>query len=298
LQTQIIHKYALKLIPSASGIEFFADKYYLIGDNSADLYVLNPKYELLAKPSLFVPEVLENEVIPKKLKPDFEAMTTLVWKTKPKLLILGSGSRPETRENAYWVDLEDITKIKKYSLKKVYHQIREVLTLSPEQKVNIEAACANENFICLFQRGNISGKNALLAYDLKNFIRFLKKKTEKLKAPQIYYYDLPKINEIQAGFSGASFVPNTSQIIFTASVEDTENEIADGKMLGSFVGTIDFAQPAQAPKISPVKYRRKTFIGKIESITIREIQPDAWQALAVTDSDGGLSEILELRIVI
>jgi hypothetical protein len=298
LQTQIIHKYSLKQVPSASGVEFFAEKYYLIGDNSADLWVLNQKYEVLAQPSLFEPEVLENEVIPKKLKPDFEAMTTLTWKTKPKLLILGSGSRPETRENAYWVDLEELTKIRKYSLKKVYRQIRDILTLNPEQKVNIEAACANENFICLFQRGNISGKNAMLVYDLKNFIRFLKKKTKKIKTPQVYYYDLPKLNDIQAGFSGASFVANTQEIVFTASVEDTEDEIADGKMLGSFVGIIDFAQPEQAPKVSVVKYRRKTFLGKIESITIREVQADAWLALAVTDSDGGLSEILELRIEI
>ncbi|MCU0443820.1 MAG: hypothetical protein MUE85_02810 [Microscillaceae bacterium] len=298
MQAHIIHKYPLSSVPSASGVEFFAQKYYIIGDNSAGLFVLNPKYELLANINLFVPEVLEEGVIPKKLKPDFEALTTLTWKDKPKLLVLGSGSRPDKREKAYWVDLEDVSKVKKYSLKKVYQQIREVLSLSPDLKVNIEAACANAEYLCLFQRGNISGKNAMLVYELKNFIRFLKEKTSKLQAPQVFYYELPKIAGIQAGFSGASFVPNSDQIIFTASVEDTQDEIADGKMLGSFVGIINFSQAQQAPAIAPVKFRRKAFLGKIESITIREIQADGIQTLAVTDSDGGISEILELRVVV
>ncbi len=286
----------LSNIPSVSGIEFIHDLFYLIGDNAAHLFVLDQNWNLVKKQILFKPTTSDNHVIPKSQKPDLEALTLLKWKGKDKLLALGSGSKPILREKAFWIDLENISKVKEYSLTELYKPLHKLLGLKVGEKVNIEGVCANEESIFLFQRGNISGKNTMIVYNLNDFVRFLKGKEKKISKPQIHFYDLPVIKDYQSGFSGASFLPGTKKILFTASVEATDNEIDDGKMLGSFIGLIDTEEPFKVLQSTQVFVKKESFLGKIESICIHKIVGNTIQAIAVTDNDGTDSEILTIKI--
>lgn len=296
MKITLLQIHTLADIPSASGIEQLESQYYLIGDNTQYLFVLSENWELQTKHPLFTPKKLQNGVIPKKHKPDLEAMTLLKWEDENKLLILGSGSRPTLREKAYWIDLQDFSKIEEFDLAPIYANIRASLALQSHEKLNIEAICASEENLFLLQRGNISGKNALLVYDKYEFISFLNGISAILPQATIYYYDLPEIKGIKAGFSGAVFIAHSQQILFTASVEDTDNEIDDGKILGSFVGLIELKSPNQVPKTALLEHEGNTFLGKIESITCMQIIDNHLIAVAVTDSDGGASMLVRLDI--
>jgi hypothetical protein len=126
--------------------------------------------------------------------------------------------------------------------------------------------------------------------------------------PSIYPYSLPSIKYVPAGFSGASVIEN--KLFFTAAVEDTDDPVADGEVLGSMIGYIEFTEPdfirggnkkilSPLKDIVTVKEGDKIYKGKIESISLFEKDSETkFIALAITDDDMGGSELLMLEIEI
>ena len=83
------------------------------------------------------------------------------------------------------------------------------------------------------------------------------------------------INGIESGFSGATIINDQSVIIFTSSVENTDNAYDDGEILGSFICTIDILdnkisntdKSVIIPDIeTPLKVESITIINQITNI--------------------------------
>ena len=101
---------------------------------------------------------------------------------------------------------------------------------------------------------------------------------------------------VEAGLTGLAFSPTHRRLFFTAAVEDRNDPVQDGAVLGSFVGS--FSWPAQqepalesceAPENLPAAR-------KLESICLLRENSGGVQALAVADDDMGSSHLASLNI--
>lgn len=292
MKLNIIDRLMLEQIPSASGIEHLNDHFWIIGDNSPWLFELTEQFIVVNRYKIFSTDSLENNVIPKKRKHDFEAMTAMVWEGDSALFIFGSGSKSPDRNNGKLIQLGSKLKETNFDLTELYGWIREEAKLE-EEDLNIEAAAVLGKKLYLFNRG----KNKLLVMDQKDFIRYLKGEKQQLKIKS-FTIDLPNIEGTESGFSGATADELHNRLIFTASVENTSNWIDDGAVLGSFIGMIDVDKLHNhyMPLCEQITQNNENLLVKVESITIRTSTQEILNCLLVTDSDGGKSELIEISM--
>lgn len=105
-------------------------------------------------------------------------------------------------------------------------------------------------------------------------------------------YALPKINGVEAGFSGATILKNEPKIIFTASVEDTPNAYDDGAILGSFIGMFDISNNCLSENIDYCPVLNVDDNLKIESVTIIEEKSGEAEIIMIADDDQGGSMLI------
>ncbi|MCO6499680.1 MAG: hypothetical protein J5I47_04780 [Vicingus serpentipes] len=291
---RIIQHKLITGLPSASGITILNNSLYIIGDDTPFLYKLDEDF--------FISEQIKiHDAVPgldgrisKQIKPDLEAITEVKWGKDKDILIFGSGSKSPEREALIRIDMDKLPDVQHYSLDKIYDKIKDIKSVSDED-LNIEGAGTSDDRLYLLNRG----KNYLFEFDLEDFKKYLQGEKERVPEPKSYQFTLPEIDGIEAGFSGACLLPNEKKMIFTASVENTSDWINDGEVLGSFIGIIPLKNLKECKPIcvQVVDDKSLPYSGKIESITIRSMNPDgSYSALAVTDNDDGESELLELEI--
>lgn len=297
MEIKVIDRTDLKGIPSASGIELLNGHYYVIGDNSPWLFELGPNFQIEQRYQISSVDSLENEVIPKSRKKDLEAMCGFIYEGDTVILLLGSGSKSPIRDHAKLIRLKNgVPVIKEYDFFSFYLHAKEKGKLDDES-FNLEAAAVLDNRLYLFNRGD----NKVIECSLAKFMKFLNGETEandiKLKVSKV---DLPTINGIEAGFSGAATDVENGRILFTASVENTANWIDDGQVLGSFIGVI---QPESLidhyqPMATEITENEKVLPVKVESIAISSVDAGLTRCILVTDSDGGESELIRIDLSI
>lgn len=283
MEFQIISIEELKDIPSASGIIKSGNKYYVVGDDSPFLFCLDHNFNHLSKTEIYSLEMVEGNKITKKHKPDFEAMEMI---TAEEFAIFGSGSKSPERDYFVRVNVKN-GEVKTHQISDFYNFLKSQELLR-KTELNIEAAAEYEGTLILFNRK----KNLVISFSYAEFVDHIEKKTP---VPEISIVEvpLPEIKGIEAGFSGATAFHNKPILIFTASVEDTQNAYDDGKILGSYIGLLDMhtlkiigeMQPVNSPdeKDGPVK---------VESVAIDKVMGDnELQLILTTDSDGGKSVI-------
>lgn len=292
MEIEIVDRFELEQIPSASGIEHVGDRYFVIGDNSPWLFELHSNYFVLNKYQISSKDSIEGEIIPKKWKSDFEAMTSLKWENEDALFIFGSGSKSPQRNSGMLIKLNDKLQLSTYDLTLLYELIMEEANLSPEE-LNIEAAAVLGSRLYLFNRWD----NKIISMKTVDFQKFINNEKEKIKL-KVVTIDLPEIDGIDAGFSGACADEKFNRIIFTASVENTNNSIDDGAVLGSFIGVLDKKELIQhfQPECELLTQYDETMTVKVESVTLKESMKKSLNCVLVTDSDGMASEVLELKI--
>ena len=215
IELKITERKVLKGVPSASGISIYNDSIFVIGDNSPWIFQLNQHMELSKKIPLEKRNYSTDTLYSKSEKPDYEAFEAIKTEMGNKFYLLGSGSKSPHRDVLLIFDYNSKNSIKTYSLEKFYSNIKSSREIDGHF-LNIEALAIEGDKMFLFNRG----KNLMLQYSLKEFTEYavLGKGFPKAK---IYEIELPKINGIEAGFSGATAIPNQHKIIFTASIENT-----------------------------------------------------------------------------
>lgn len=276
-------------IPSGSGIVKAGDTYYIIGDDSPFLFALNQDFKIISKTPLITTNNILDKRIIKSEKPDFE---TLEMIDKDELVVFGSGSKSPQRDKFLRIFLKDSVTIESYELTEFYNHLKK-LPLFNGAELNIEATAYCNNQIFLFNRK----KNLLIRCEYQELLAYLKGETAFPKL-EIKQYILPKINGIEAGFSGATVLKNELKILFTASVENTNNAYDDGEILGSFIGIIEISNHTIADTFDYCQIPDSDKGLKVESVAVlEEISTGKTNIVLITDDDKGNSKIIKSELL-
>ena len=297
----ILSEAILPQLPSASGVEIIGPTAYVISDDAPFLYLLDAA--MLAptgQVQLFETADFGTGRIPKVSKPDLESMAAITGPGGAAgLLLCGSGSRPN-REIGYFVGLPAAGAsaaprfVQRLDLAPLYAQLR--AQLPPGTTLNIEAAATSATELLLLQRSVGGGPAVLFALPLDTLTHLFEPRWAAPVPVRMLAFELPKLQGYAAGFSGATFVDN--KLFVTASVEATADAVADGAVLGSFVGVVDVtAQKASFARLAWADGR--AYLGKVEGLAVRRtLAPGRLELLLVTDDDQGGSTALVAEVTL
>jgi len=293
---EVVSERNLKGIPSASGLESKGKRHYVVGDDSPWLYELDTALNIQRRLLIHDSSFEGHYRIPKDLKPDYEAIVNFKWGNSKDLLIFGSGSG-ELRKDMVKVKFTGKGyEVKIYTLEHLYDVIMEAGNLTPGQ-LNIEGAASWRDHIIFMNRET----NQLILIRKFAFMRFMKwkKKKQQRKSIKVEFYDfeLPKIDGVQAQFSGGMKASGEHTLIFTASAERREGSEDDGENVGSFIGEIALNKlNKREMKIAQVMKDGRPYLGKIESVDVVDTKDTKLKLEAVTDDDRGGSTFLEIKV--
>lgn len=292
IRAEIVSRKVMPGVLSASGMVPDGDAFWVIGDDSPWIYRVGRDGNVLdRRPWSNAPDA-DTIRIPKPVKPDFEMMEWIPGTRQ--LLVMGSGSVIETRSRVLIWDTESDTAVLDQAFPELYEFWAKGAEIGVE-KLNLEGmAMVGEDIILL-------NRSPKLLFKM-NFAKL-----------QLFWMgagDIPGVTVIELdwrdtdaaglGFSGASACPLPNTVFFCLSTEDTPNSYDDGAVGQCYLGLFtlvagieeSFRYTAITEKGNPVNL-------KVESIAMgRMVEENIWQVFAVTDSDGGDSELLELRVML
>lgn len=290
LNIEILNWQILKEVPSASGIIKFNEDFYVIGDDSPYLFHIDKNFDLISKILIYSSEKPLEDIIPKIDKPDFEAMEMI---SGNEILVFGSGSKSPERDVCVLVTIGKEIIYKQYDISQFYDHIRNT-EIMQGYELDIEGLAVNGNLLYLFNRG----QNIIFSFSFKVFMEYCKNGTN-FPVPKTNLFSLPKINGLQAGFSGATTFKDKPYFIFTAAVEDAPNAYEDGDILGSFMGVIELKDGEISNNFFIKEIPNPGFPLKVESVIIDKVISETQTDLVlVTDNDGKPSEIIRLRMTL
>ncbi|MES2799325.1 MAG: hypothetical protein V4638_04860 [Bacteroidota bacterium] len=288
---EITRLFPLTEVPSASGIEKVGENFWLIGDNSPNIFWCDEHFTTFQKAQLYDYDDLENGVIPKKKKRDLEAMFSIEMDGDSHIFIFGSGSK-EKRMKGFFFSVNDSNKIQQFDLENLYHLLMKEGNLSSDE-LNIEAAAVLKEEVYFFNRK----RNCVFSMSIEDFLNYVSD-DKNLPTIKSVRFKLPSLDGFEAGFSGAATDEINQRIIFTASVEQTDSTYFDGETSGSFVGFLTCEDLAHGGTIAcePLSKNRAILKVKVESICIHQQTSEEVTCFLVTDSDGGVSELIEIKL--
>ncbi len=272
--------------PSASSIEYYDGKLYLMGDDATKLLVLDTNLNIIDSiPIISYPE----NRIPKNIKPDLEASAL----KGDNLFLFGSGSLPLYRNFAWRLNLKtkdnDSINLEPFFLK--------AKNLGIEQ-INIEGACFVPGKLILVNRGNKSYfHNHFIITDEKLWTN------DSSFQMSIAPFEIQKDTALFKGISGLCYAMQSDQLIMTASTENTRNSYDDGEIGKSYLWVINNIstklnnktfEPDRIIDFEEIDPRFKK--QKIESATVISETKELINLVLVADNDDGSSTIFKLSI--
>lgn len=288
LNIEILSWQILEKVPSASGIVKFKEDFYVIGDDSPYLFKIDSNFSLLSKTAIYSSKKLQGNNIPKFHKPDFEAMEMI---SETEILVFGSGSKSPERDVCLMVEISEKILYEEFDISLFYNHLRN-LEIMRGYELDIEGLAVKNEMLFLFNRG----RNIIFSFSLIDFIAYCKTGTN-FPLPKTKLFSLPRINGLEAGFSGATTFKDKPYFIFTAAVEDAPNAYDDGDILGSFLGILEMKNGEFEDNFLIQQIPNPEFPLKVESVIIDKVISETETNLVlVTDNDGKPSEILRLRM--
>ncbi|MDX2001981.1 MAG: hypothetical protein SFW35_06105 [Chitinophagales bacterium] len=292
---EIIEKYPLSIVPSISGIEVWEEKIYLIGDDSAYVYIMDANLQFLQTVQLFKSRRKPGEKIPKLLKADLEAMAVFQWHERPFLLMLGSGSLAVQRERGYLLNLHDHSQVLTVDLSKLYAMLQKEYGI---EELNIEGLTATKSNLYMVQRGNLHGDNYLLKFDMEALICHLLGHEALPPKPISFPFDLGGYQQWLLGFTGLHTL-NEQMLLATLTVEATDSTYLDGQVMGSFVGLIDLNSHPPVIEKQQLAFQGAHILEKAESLAVWQQKSDhEYILLLATDNDDQPSSIYKARLTV
>lgn len=285
MKLELVESKKLYELGSASGVAKYKEGFYVIGDNSPFLFHYNLDFELIDKHLIYEIESNAEPIIHKSHKPDFETLELI---NETTLLILGSGSVSPYRNIGYLVDVENDFLSVRLDLT-AFYKVLKSLPIMAEVELSLEAIAYNSGQLYIFNRSN----NCIFSVDYSTWLSFVKNGGD---VPKIVskHYNLPSKNGVTARFSGATFHTTSNVLLFTASVEATNNAYDDGAVLGSFVGCVALNNGELSEELQCVQIENTNPL-KIEGITIiSAAKQNECTLCLVSDNDGEYSEMIEV----
>lgn len=273
--------------PSASGIDYHNQSVYIIGDDANNLLILDSS--LKAKDSISLFSFAEKR-IPKKLKPDLEAMTIL---DNGNILLTGSGSLSPTRSVAWLIN--PASKVKDSIRLDTFYQR---VSLQGIQELNIEGIAAYPGGFIIANRGSKGYPKNHLIFTRRNF-------WQRQAAVEITSM-LAGVNTDSTHFSGISgitYAAKQDALILTISTEDTRNSMDDGVIGTSYLWIIrNISSKKNWKAVNPdeiinLDQLDAKFIGqKIESVCILKETSSRYYLLLAADNDNGSSSLFKMVV--
>lgn len=283
-------------IGALSGVAYLGDYLYFVGDDVRYLLKTSLKNKITATTTFEKVPLLESSeqealtVLSKAEKPDFEALSCIIFNEQLHLLVMGSGST-EKRKQALLYNPSN-HQVQTLLDKLDYDYLQNSVALTGGADLNIEAVCSDNHHLYIFQRGNINHFHGVLVFDLEKIQAHKSLENALIRS---FNLTLPEINGSVSGISDAYFFVDKNVIVATAAVEQTLNTYDDGAVLGSYILVL-------SPKGEVLNSfliqdaEGNTLAIKVEGITWLESNADGEVFLLVTDSDGGLSEVITVLL--
>lgn len=276
--------------PSGSGIEYYNEHFYLIGDDATSLLQLDNNFNVTDSIQLY--DSLQGR-IPKATKPDLEGITVINDKENTRLLITGSGSLIPYRNIAWLID--PATKQKSEFRADSFYQR---LSRQGLEVINLEGICAIPGYIILSNRGNKAYQKNFLILTSTDFLT-------NQSASSIHIIQI-NTNEDTASFKGVSglaYAPGSDKLILTVSTEDTKSAYEDGTIGKSYLWIIDnISSKIKTDTIVPnriidLETIDSRFSGeKVESACVISKKANTILLALTADNDNGSSTVFKISI--
>ncbi len=263
-------------IGSASGLLLNGQTLYLLSDNAAVLYRFDTKSQELTRISLL--DFAQPENIPKKLKPDFEAIA----KREETLYLFGSGSTPKRNLNIC-VNTKNSNEIAQSDLSQLYAKMQSVSKITADD-FNLEGAAYGDKKWYFLQRGNEgSQRNGLFT------IHGNLNESSEISWREI---SLPKTHSAYSSFTDCVYIDG--RLWFLCTAEATQSTYLDGEVAGSSIGALD----PESGKI--IFFETISDSYKFEGLTVFEKNDSQISFLLCADNDSDVleSEIFKLTVSI
>ena len=280
---KLLRKTHLTDYPSASSLEFYKEKLYVVGDDAASMWILDKEHRFLDSIILFP----SNEKrINAAIKADLES-STIVSKNNKTYLVLFSSFSTTYRNKIIFIDLET----PKNSARQIVSNLDNVAV----QELNVEGTTAINNNLILSNRANTT-------HTSNSFIITTIDSSGFNKDNKTLIVVFPKKKKI-IGISGITYVKEKDMMLFTASTENTPNAYSDGEIGSSYIGYIkniskklNTGSVKVTKLISISKYLTEQSAQKIESITVESINGKKAIIHLAADNDNGESTLFKLRL--
>ena len=273
--------------PSASGVEYLAHRFYIIGDDANNILVTDEQF----KPVDSIPLYNYTERrIPKAVKADLESIALMI---DNRFLVTGSGSVSPSR-NAAWL-VNGLSKQKdSLRLDTFYTRLR----AAGIKELNIEGLCRIPGSLLLVNRGSKGyPKNQLI---FTNYEFWNKQATAGISIAKIGYSE---DTSSFSGVSGAAYSGISDRLLLSVSTEDTRSAYEDGTIGKSYIWIINnFTAKRGWAAINPdkiidlEKVDAKFKGHKIESVCIENETIDMLYLVLAADNDNGSSTLFRLVI--
>lgn len=283
-------------IGALSGVAYLGDYLYFVGDDVRYLLKTSLKNKITATTTFEKVPLLESSeqevltVLSKAEKPDFEALSCIIFNEQLHLLVMGSGST-EKRKQALLYNPSN-HQVQTLLDKLDYDYLQNSVALTGGADLNIEAVCSDSHHLYIFQRGNINHFHGVLVFDLEKIQAHKFLENALIRS---FNLTLPEINGSVSGISDAYFFVDKNVIVATAAVEQTLNTYDDGAVLGSYILVLS-PKGEVLDSFLIQDAEGNTLAIKVEGITWLESNAYGEVFLLVTDSDGGLSEVITVLL--
>lgn len=269
--------------PSASSLEFYKEKLYVIGDDAASIWILDKEHQFLDSIVLFPSK---NKRLDKMIKADLEASAIITKNNKNYLAIFSSFST-SNRNQIFLIDLENPGN--KLS------QLVSTIDAAAVDEVNIEGAATINDNLVLSNRANKTHRNNSFIITMMD--------SSGIKTPyKTRTVLLPKRKNI-LGISGLTYVKEKDLMLFTASTENTPDAYTDGEIGSSYIGYIKNIskklneRSVKATKLICIsKHLGEKSAQKIESIAVEETKRKKIIIHLAADNDNGESTLFKLTL--
>ena len=266
--------------PSGSTICQLNDKFYVMGDDSAEILVLNQDMEETGRIEIFIKG--DEMRLPKDTKADVESSVAVNYQGKSAVLFLGSGSFSPHRDSIFLMDPE-LKQVTRIDSQKFYDSLRLEVN-----ELNIEAAAMIDEELLLGLRANTSHpENYIAIAEIKELTFTFKRKI------------LIQSSFENAGISGMDYHQDDDILFITFSSEDTSNAYDDGQIGESYLALVTDARSAlkqqklmlnRVVKLSDLspEFRDQ----KIESVSLMNGHR---KLMLVADDDKGQTKIFTIK---
>ncbi len=282
----------LDTVSSGSALQVRGESVYIVSDDAPVVFRCSLRGEVLESYAIAGLAQAVAGRIPKPLKPDYEAAATGAVLGDASLVAFGSGSLAEARDSVLILSFKRPRTQTRVSTAALYAHLRAVAGIT-KASFNIEGAVRSGTSLLLFNRGS----NHVFRMDWNAAMLHLVSghPVPAVVAAQI---PLPRMGDFTPGFSGAAAL-GEGRVLFCASVEATADWVADGEVLGSYVGILDVSKP-DAPTLERcaplLNLSGEAVKDKLEGVDLLSRTESALELLGVVDNDDGTSKLVCIRL--